>query len=148
MRVALQKKKEKGQSDVKQMYVSWYHSTHSGAKPFHCFKLFERTDLGDDLLDKQKTRPEEVTDNRWGWMCNVKQVSVAEWMEEEEIMREVGLGVDYGMAICHHQIIIPPRDKWRMEAARALACLCYNGEGKDGERTPLCQHRWVKTDRL
>lgn len=53
-------------------------------------------------------------------------------MEEEEIMREVSLGVDYGMAICHHQIIIPPRDKWRMGAARALACLCYNSGGKDG----------------
>lgn len=53
-------------------------------------------------------------------------------MEEEEITREVSLGLDYGMAICHHQIIIPPRDKWRMEAARALACLCYNSEGKGG----------------
>lgn len=52
-------------------------------------------------------------------------------MAEEEIMREVSLGVDYGMAICHHQIIIPPRDKQRMEAARALACLCETGQGID-----------------
>lgn len=38
-------------------------------------------------------------------------------MEEGEIMWEVSPGVDYGMAICHYQIIIPPGDKQRMEAA-------------------------------
>lgn len=38
-------------------------------------------------------------------------------MEEGEIMWEVSPSVDYGMAICHYQIIIPPRDKQRMEAA-------------------------------
>lgn len=37
-------------------------------------------------------------------------------MEKGEIMQEVSPSVDYGMAICHYQIIIPPRDKqiWRL----------------------------------
>lgn len=32
-------------------------------------------------------------------------------LEEGEIMQDVSPSVDYGMAICHDQIIIPPRDK-------------------------------------
>lgn len=44
-------------------------------------------------------------------------------MEKGEIMQEVSPTVDYGMAICHCQIIIPPRDKQRMEAARGPRCV-------------------------
>lgn len=72
-------------------------------------------------------------------------------MEEGEIMWEVSPSVDYGMAICHYQIIIPPRDKQRMEAACVFVKMAKvktsTSELGGGVWVGL-QHRPLETDRL